>query len=80
LMKSDGTQVVAVWRETMFWDRDTGQPLEADGITATLTFDKPCESVKVYDVLRSSEPTAVSTGGAVSVVIGDHVQLVECVN
>ena len=80
LMKSDGTQVAAVWRETMFWDRDTGQPLEADGITATLTFDKPCESVKVYDVLRSSEPTAVSTGGAVSVVIGDHVQLVECVN
>ncbi len=80
LMKSNGTQVAAVWRETMFWDRATGQPLEADGITATLTFDKPCHSSKVYDVLRSSEPTAVSTGGVVSVVIGDHVQLVECVN
>jgi hypothetical protein len=78
LMKSNGTQVAAVWRETMFWDRATGQPLEADGITATLTFDKPCDSIKVYDVLRSSEPTAVSTGGVVSVVIGDHVQLVEC--
>jgi hypothetical protein len=80
LMKSNGTQLAAVWRETMFWDRATGQPLEADGITATLTFDKPCDSIKVYDVLRSSEPTAVSTGGVVSVVIGDHVQLVECVN
>jgi hypothetical protein len=64
----------------MFWDRATGQPLEADGITATLTFDKRCDSIKVYDVLRSSEPTSVSTGGVLSVVIGDYVQLVECVN
>ena len=55
-MKSDGTQVAAVWRETMFWDRDTGQPLEADGITATLTFDKPCKSIKVtsFPVFRAN--------------------------
>jgi hypothetical protein len=80
LMKSNGAQMVAVWRETMFWDRATGQPLEADGITAALTFDEPCESIKVYDVLRSAEPTSVSTGGALSVVIGDYVKLVECVH
>jgi hypothetical protein len=72
--------MAAVWRETMFWDRATGQPLEAAGITAMLTFDKACDSIKVYDVLRSAEPTSVSKGGVLSMVVGDYVQLVECVN
>jgi hypothetical protein len=80
LMKSNGAQMAAVWRETMFWDRATGQPLEAAGVPAMLTSDKPCDSIKVYDVLRSAEPTSVATGGRLSVVIGDYVQLVECVN
>ena len=80
LMKSNGAQIAAVWRETMFWDRATGQPLEAAGIPAMLTFDKPCDSIKVYDVLRSAEPTAVSKGGVLSMLIGDYVQLIECDN
>jgi hypothetical protein len=80
LMKSNGAQVAAVWREPMFWDRATGQPVEAAGISAMLTFDKPCDSIKVYDVLRSAEPTSVSTGGVLPVVIGDYVKLVECDN
>jgi hypothetical protein len=79
-MKSNGAQIAAVWRETMFWDRATGQPLEAAGIPAMLTFDKPCDSIKVYDVLRSAEPTAVSKGGVLSMLIGDYVQLIECDN
>jgi hypothetical protein len=80
LTKSNGAQMAAVWRETMFWDRAAGQPLEAAEITAMLTFDKPCASIKVYDVLRSAQPTSVSPGGVLSVAIGDYVKLAECVH
>jgi hypothetical protein len=80
LTKSNGAQMAAVWRETMFWDRATGQPLEAAEITAMLTFDKPCASIKIYDVLRSAQPASVSPGGVLSVAIGDYVKLAECVH
>jgi hypothetical protein len=80
VVKSDGTIFAAVWRETDFWDRATGQPLEASGVRAKLDFGKPCGSIRLYDVLQSGEPVSVSNQADFSLVVGDHVQLVECVN
>jgi hypothetical protein len=80
VVRSDGTLFVAAWQEPAFWDRATGQPLEAPGVQVTLSFGKSCGAVKLYDVLQSSEPISVSHEKPFPLIVGDHVQLVECVN
>jgi hypothetical protein len=80
VVKSDGTLLAAAWQEPAFWDRASGQPREASGVRANLSFGKPCSAVRLYDVLQSSEPISVSREETLSLIIGDHVQLVECVN
>ena len=80
VVKSDGTLFAAAWQEPAFWDRANGQPIEAPGVRATLSFGKSCSAVKLYDVLQSSEPISVSHENPFPLIVGDHVQLVECVN
>jgi hypothetical protein len=79
LKKSDGTQFAAIWRETPFWDRAAGQPLEAAPLPAKVSFAGGCKSTKLYDVLKSNEPVSTSAGDGFSMNVGDYVQLVECV-
>jgi hypothetical protein len=78
LIKENGARVVAVWREPAFWDRAGGLPLEAPPVRANVSFGKTCGSIKLYDVLQSSDPTSTSAGESLSLLIGDHAQLVEC--
>jgi hypothetical protein len=80
LRKSNGTQLAAIWRETPFWDRASGQPLEATSVPAKISFGRSCSAIKSYDLLQSSEPVATAAGGVISVNVGDYVQLVECLN
>lgn len=80
LTKEDGSRLVALWRETPFWDIATGRPLEAPSIPAVVSFGTTCAEIRSYDPLKSREPdsvTALARSASVSVV--DHVQLVECV-
>lgn len=79
LKKSDGRRLAAIWRETPFWDRATGQPLEATPVPTKVSFGNACKSIKLYDVLNSSEPISTSVGDSFSLNVGDYVQLVECV-
>ena len=80
VVKSDGNVLAAVWREASFWDRANGKPLEASGVRANVSFGKSCDAIKIYDVLESSEPVSVSHEDTSSLIVGDHVELVECVN
>jgi hypothetical protein len=78
ILRDDGSPIVAVWRETPFWDRATGRPLEGPSIQATISFEKPCTSIRNYDLLQSSDPISVGSGGSRVMKVNDHVQLVEC--
>jgi hypothetical protein len=78
LKKDNGARVVAIWREPAFWDQAAGRPLEAPPVRANVSFGKACSSIKLYDVLQSSDPISTSAGESLSLLIGDHVQLVEC--
>jgi hypothetical protein len=78
--KSNGDTFAAVWRETSFWDRANGQPLDTPGVRASLGFGKPCGSTRLYDILQSSAPISVSNENPFPLMVRDHVQLVECVN
>ena len=78
LAKGNGTRIVAVWREPPFWDRATGRPLEAPSIQATVSFGRSCGTIKIYDVLRSGEPTSTGRGNSLALAVLDHVQLLEC--
>jgi hypothetical protein len=80
LMKENGSPVVAIWRETPFWDRAEGRPLEAPAAGAKISFGRTCGSIRSYDVLQSSDPISVGAGESVALSIGDHVQLLECVS
>jgi len=79
LEKQNGNLVAAVWREPQFWDRATGKALEAKPTQVAVSFEKQCGSTKLYDVFKSDEPSAVSIGNALSFMLLDYVQLVECV-
>lgn len=79
LKKDNGARVAAVWREPAFWDRATGRPVEAPPVRADVSFERNCGSIKLYDVLQSSDPISTSAGESLSLLIGDHVLLVECV-
>ncbi|MBN9006603.1 MAG: hypothetical protein J0H40_14470 [Rhizobiales bacterium] len=78
IRKTNGSLVVAVWRETPFWDRAKGGPLEAPGLPSKISFHKPCGSIKLYDVLESRDPTLMKSSNSMTVDVKDYVQLVEC--
>ena len=78
IARSDGVMLVAVWRETLFWDRAEGRPLEQPAIPAKVSFAGGCGSTKIYDVLQSGETVSTAPGDTASVLVSDHVQLVEC--
>jgi hypothetical protein len=78
ITKPDGGVVVAVWRETLFWDRAKGTPLEAPSVRADVSFGRDCASIRTYDTLQSSEPIAVTGGSSASLMVGDYVRLMEC--
>jgi hypothetical protein len=79
LTKEDGSLIVAVWRETPFWDTAAGRPLEALSIHGQISFGTVCGAIRTYDPLISSDPVPVNSGSSLSLPILDHVQLVECV-
>jgi hypothetical protein len=78
LTKKDGSRIVAVWRETPFWDRAAGHPLEAPSIRGDISFGTACGAIHTYDPLTSSDPGPVNSETSLSLPILDHVQLVEC--
>jgi len=78
LLRENGSPIVAAWRETPFWDRAKGSPLEARPIQANISFGKTCGSIRTYDLLQSSDPTSMHAGDSLSLTIGDYVQLIEC--
>jgi hypothetical protein len=78
VIKKDGSLIVAVWRETPFWDRATGRPIEAPSIRGTISFETACGAIHTYDPLTSRDPGPDSSGNTLSLPIMDHVQLVEC--
>jgi hypothetical protein len=78
LTKSNGDQLVAIWREPVFWDRANGRPLEDKPVPMKVNFGKECASIRLFDVLISDKPIAVGAGQSFSVALGDHVQLLEC--
>jgi hypothetical protein len=78
LLRENGSPIVALWRETPFWDRANGRPLEAPSIPAKVSFGKACGSIRTYDLFQSSDPKSVSAGSSLTVGVVDRVQLVEC--
>jgi hypothetical protein len=78
IQKHNGALIVAVWRETPFWNRATREPLDAAGLAADISFDQPCGAIKLYDVLKSKDPVLVTSSSATAVEIKDYVQLIEC--
>lgn len=78
LTKEDGSRLVAIWRETQFWDTATGRRVEAPPIRAVVSFGRKCTEIRSYDPLKSSDPGSVSSGSAAFLSVTDHVQLVEC--
>jgi hypothetical protein len=78
ISRPNGALIVAAWRETLFWDRATGRPLEAPPVKAEISFGKACGSILRYDILNSSEPEPLPPGRSAAVPIGDYVQLIEC--
>jgi hypothetical protein len=79
LNKSDGTQIAAIWRESPFWDRANGRPIDSTPVRANVSFEGACGSIRQYDVLKSAVPIATSAGNTISLDLEDYVQLVECV-
>ena len=79
LTRQDGSRLIAMWRETQFWDTATGRPLEAPPIRAVVSFGTKCAEIRGYDPLKSSDPGFVSSGSAAFLSVADHVQLVECI-
>jgi len=79
LNKSDGTQIAAIWRESPFWDRASGRPIDSTPVRANVSFEGACSSIRQYDILKSAAPVATSAGNAISLDLEDYVQLVECV-
>ncbi|MET0531612.1 MAG: hypothetical protein ABW003_25330 [Microvirga sp.] len=80
MQKSNGSYVLAAWREPPFWDRARGQPIVAPPQDFRLKFEKPFGRLNVYDPIQSREPIAkrVDTD-AIDVAVSDHVVLVELV-
>jgi hypothetical protein len=78
LSRPNGALIVAAWRETLFWDRATARPVEAAPVKAEISFGRACTSIMRYDVLNSSEPQNMPPGRSAAVLVGDHVQLIEC--
>lgn len=79
LSRPNGALIVAAWRETLFWDRATAKPLEAPAVKAEISFGRACTSILRYDILNSSAPEPLPPGRSATALIGDHVQLIECV-
>lgn len=79
LSRPNGAIIVAAWRETLFWDRATARPRESPPVKAEISFGRACTSILRYDVLKSSAPEPLSPGRSATALIGDHVQLIECV-
>ncbi len=78
LSRPNGAIIVAAWRETLFWDRATGRPVEAPPVKAEISFGRACTSIMRYDVLNSSAPEMMPSGKSATALIGDYVQLIEC--
>jgi hypothetical protein len=78
LDKKDGSKLIAVWRETPFWDETMGHALQPRAIRAVISFGTQCTTIRTYDPLKSIEPGSISSGSALLLTVVDHVQLVEC--
>ena len=59
MQKSDGTYILAVWREGELWDMQTRKPISLIPQTTTVTLAKPASKVEVFDPIKSGEPEQV---------------------
>lgn len=55
LEKSDGSILLALWDEQVFWDRETGKPITHAPVKLSLAIPQGFDAVGLYDPLRSPE-------------------------
>ncbi|WP_321783548.1 calcium-binding protein [Paraburkholderia sp. J94] len=78
LKKKDGRFVLALWNETLIWDRANGTPLESPPAPVKLDFGANARRVDVYDPMVSAEPlTTHRDQRQLTVNVPDHVILLE---
>jgi hypothetical protein len=78
LQKKDGRFVLALWNETLIWNRATGTPLTSPPARVELDFGAKASRVDLYDPLVSATPFATRRDvRQMSVDIPDHVILLE---
>jgi hypothetical protein len=78
VVRAGGDPILALWHEPRFWDRAKGSPIEASPLPVSVTFAASCASVKIYDPLLSDQPVSTHGNGPISVMLEDHVKLIEC--
>lgn len=78
LQKKDGRFVLALWNETLIWDRATGKPLTAAPARVEIDFGTQARRVDIYDPLVSASALASHLDTRqLAVDIPDHVILLE---
>ncbi|SDB82364.1 calcium-binding protein [Paraburkholderia lycopersici] len=78
LQKKDGRFVLALWNETLIWNRATGTPLTSPPARVGLDFGGKAKHVDLYDPLASAQPVESHRDvRQLSVEVPDHVILIE---
>jgi hypothetical protein len=78
LQKKDGRFVLALWNETLIWDRATGKPLTGASARIGLDFGTQARRVDVYDPLVAASPSASHLDTRqLTIDVPDHVILLE---
>lgn len=54
--KADGTTVIALWNEQLFWDRATGKPVQQPPVAVTVGLPMGARPTGVYDPLQGDQP------------------------
>lgn len=80
IRKSDGRTYLALWREPDIWDENAHAPLTAPASSVRVRLAEP-HRARLFDPLRGAEPIeALGEAAHLSVLVSDHVVLVELEN
>jgi hypothetical protein len=71
--KADGTTVIALWNEQLFWDRATGKPVQSPPVAVTVGLPLGAHATGVYDPLVGDQPVKTFKPlQSVAVDVPDH--------
>jgi hypothetical protein len=71
--KGDGTTLIVLWNEQLFWDRAAGKPLQSPPVTVTVGLPLGARAAAVYDPLAGDQPVKTFLPlQAVVVDVPDH--------